>query len=202
MFQKNIRMFQLIFLMMKLNFFWLIFTLAGGVVFGIFPATMSLFDSMRRIFLNKEHEINIKYFKKKYIQNFLRGNLVFLVFIIASSLLLIGKHFIQNNGGTINDLLYSISIKTLLLLLALEFISFFPCFSHFKLRRSKIFLQPFLLIFICPIETLFCCLILMVTFYLYSFFPLLIIALGISLPAYGVLAVQLRKYDKLIEDCV
>lgn len=86
------RLFYVIWTIIKLNLYFLLFSLMGGVVFGIGPAFQTMNDLLTEQGINYQ-EITFKRFLSGWKKNFKRGNLHFslfaaLTFVLAYNLYL------------------------------------------------------------------------------------------------------------------
>lgn len=202
LFEKTFKIIDILFILMKLNVFWIFFTLLGIGIFGFFPATISLFSCLRDYLRNGEQGSLFKLFKKNYVENFATGNRVGLLFLFAFLFIFFQKQCLEIFQDKSGAFLFEIVIKVLRLLFLTVLINFFPVFVHFDLKREKIILQPLLLTFICPLQTILSIIIVLGTYYLYFNFSLLGLFLGLALPAYGITAIDLTKFEKLINTYV
>ena len=197
LFKKIYDMIEVIYFLLKLNFCWILFTLLGIGIFGVVPATIALYDCLRMRFI-KGYELPVfENFKKSYDSHFKIGNKIGIVFFSILVVLAIERSIIFSMGEFTGGVWIEIMIKIFQLVFSLFLLMFFPTFVHFKLHKTKIFLQPLIFLFIFPKETLILALITLVTFWLYVFFPILFFVLGLALPAYGVMAVMMVKYKKV-----
>jgi uncharacterized membrane protein YesL len=141
-----------LFKIMMLNLIWIGFTLLGGIIFGLFPSTISLFSVIRK-WLRGETDINIfRYFTETYKDCFVRSNMVGFVLlaigVFLSLDLYVSQKYISNFFVHLVLLLFSF-----LYLLTLLF--FFPTFVHYDLKPLSYLKQSFLIGFIRPIQGLF-----------------------------------------------
>ncbi|BCA86298.1 hypothetical protein EsVE80_18210 [Enterococcus saigonensis] len=195
MVNKIYEVFNRIYYLMKLNGLWLLFTLLGGVIFGVIPATIALYACMRQQIRYESENHLFQMFKKYYVENF-RRSLLFSAVFIAIGLFFFGETVVLANVGN-GNLLLEIAIKVTRLLMLLGVAMFFPIFAHFDVTGVKTILQPVLFLLICPLEVIYMVLIFIVVSLLFAISPLLIIFIGVSLPAYGMSHVMLKKFERL-----
>ena len=74
---------------------------------------------------------------------------------------------------------------------------FFPIFVHFDVRGIKTVVQPLIFLLICPFEVIYMGLVFLVVSLLFAVSPFLILFIGISLPAYGMSVIMLKKFARL-----
>jgi len=192
---KIYEVFNRIYYLMKLNGLWLLFTLLGGVVFGIIPATIALYACIRQQIRNESETHLFQMFKKYYVETF-RRSMLFSVVFAAIALFFFGETVILVNVGT-GNLLLEIAIKVTRLLIILGVAMFFPIFVHFDVKGIKTVVQPLLFLLICPLEVLYMGLIFVLVSLLFAISPLLILFIGIALPAYGMSLIMMKKFTRL-----
>lgn len=195
MVNKIYEVFNRIYYLMKLNGLWLLFTLLGGVVFGIIPATIALYACIRQQIRNESETHLFQMFKKYYVETF-RRSMLFSVVFAAIALFFFGETVILVNVGT-GNLLLEIAIKVTRLLIILGVAMFFPIFVHFDVKGIKTVVQPLLFLLICPLEVLYMGLIFVLVSLLFAISPLLILFIGIALPAYGMSLIMMKKFTRL-----
>lgn len=86
-------------LMLKLvyvHLLWLVFTLAGLVLFGTGPATMAMFSVMRQWIRGNEDISIFRAFKKAYKIHFKEGNQIFFVYGIIGWILYIDLLYVES----------------------------------------------------------------------------------------------------------
>ncbi|MEG0078443.1 YesL family protein [Enterococcus sp.] len=195
MVNKIYEVFNRIYYLMKLNGLWLLFTLLGGVVFGIIPATIALYACIRQQIRNESETHLFQMFKRYYVETF-RRSMLFSVVFAAIALFFFGETVILVNVGT-GNLLLEIAIKVTRLLIILGVAMFFPIFVHFDVKGIKTVVQPLLFLLICPLEVLYMGIIFVLVSLLFAISPLLILFIGIALPAYGMSLIMMKKFTRL-----
>ncbi|EOT44010.1 YesL family protein [Enterococcus dispar] len=195
MVNKIYEVFNRIYYLMKLNGLWLLFTLLGGVVFGIIPATIALYACIRQQIRNESETHLFQMFKRYYVETF-RRSMLFSVVFAAIALFFFGETVILVNVGT-GNLLLEIAIKVTRLLIILGVAMFFPIFVHFDVKGIKMVVQSLLFLLICPLEVLYMGLIFVLVSLLFAISPLLILFIGIALPAYGMSLIMMKKFTRL-----
>lgn len=182
--------------LMKLNGLWVLFTLCGGVVFGVVPSTIALYACIRKQIRTESDGHVFQEYKKFYFNNF-RRSIVFSIVFWLLIVFLVGESALLTNLGSNGNLMLEVAVKVSRVLLILGLAMFFPVFSHFDVHGFKTVLQPVILMFICPLEIVLIGIIIFATILLYAISPFLIVFIGLSLPAYGMTLVLLRKFDDL-----
>ncbi|WP_279326382.1 YesL family protein [Bacillus litorisediminis] len=90
------------------NLLWMAFTIMGAGVFGIMPATVAMFTVTRKWKL-KEFDFSIrKLFIATYKREFVRSNIIGLIFSIIGVLLYIDLKIAEAMQGTFSVILYMV----------------------------------------------------------------------------------------------
>lgn len=176
-----------------LNLLWLFFTALGGIVLGVMPATVALFAVIRQGIRERELLKVGTSFTAYYRQEFLKTNLVGIVFVMIALFLYVNYQMTQMATGYLMIGLHYVSI-VLLCVFILLLIFFFPVYVHFQLPVSKFLLQPLLLLFFSPIEVCKVVVILTGTYYLFHWIPGLLPLIYMSLPASLIMLTLHRRF--------
>jgi len=136
-----------------LNVLWILFTIIGFVIFGLFPATTGLFTVIRK-WLMKESGFTITHtFWKAYKEEFKRANLAGLIFFIIGLIAYVDLQFIQlHHGFPYNFLFYTLIFIIVSFIVTVFF--FFPVFVYFDLKLLKNIKQSFLIGITNPLSLL------------------------------------------------
>lgn len=136
-----------------LNAIWLLFTIVGLGVFGLFPATAACFAVTRK-WLNGESDLSIfktawSYFKQDFVKaNILGyGSLAFGVFLFVDY-----QIFRSMAHPILNNLHY-----IFLLLMFIHFLGtlyIFPVFVHYDFKLWESFKHAFILVIARPMQTI------------------------------------------------
>lgn len=118
------------------NLLWLLFTMAGLIVFGFMPATVSLFTIVRK-WQMKETEVPVwDTFLSIYKKEFTKSNLLGFILVICAGFILLDLHFVNGLEGVLQLLFFVL----LLIISALYFITLmylFPVYVHYDLRVTE-----------------------------------------------------------------
>ncbi|OZU88346.1 hypothetical protein CIL03_11895 [Virgibacillus indicus] len=135
-----------------LNLLWILFTFTGLIVFGLFPATGSMFEIVRK-WMNQERDVRIFHeFWKNYRKEFIRLNGFALIFIAVGYFLYYDITFLRINSGE-----FQLLIPVLIFIGVSYFITllfFFPVYVHFDLKFFQYIKQSFLIAMTSPLEIL------------------------------------------------
>lgn len=112
------------------NILWILFTLAGIVVFGIMPAAAALFTVIRK-WIMKETDIPIfQVFFASYKKDFIKANIIGYIMTIIGFLLYLDFKFIIFIGGTVQYIL-SIPLFIIAVFYLITLLYLFPVYVHF-----------------------------------------------------------------------
>lgn len=177
-----------------LNLLWLLFTLLGGIVFGVMPATVSLFAVLRQGLMGESDSLKVgASFFGYYRKEFLKTNLCGVLLVSFGSFLYLNYQITAKASGYLMIGLHYFSI-ILLCLFVLLLVFFFPVYVHFQLPTTKLLLQPLLLILFSPIEVCKIIVILVGTYYLFHWIPGLLPLIYMSLPASLIMITLYRRF--------
>lgn len=121
----------------KLNLLWIIFTLLGVVVAGIYPATIAALMISRKWLLTKDYTVTTKEFFSLFRKEFKKTNLFGLAFTIVGATLLLNYQLLTQLTGDVS-IIVPIAYYILLFFFFTTFIWFFPLYVH---RDNKFFSQ-------------------------------------------------------------
>lgn len=168
-----------------LNILWILFTLFGLIIFGIFPATASVFAVIRHWIKGEEGMPIFKTFWSEYKANFISTQIIGYILVIIGAILYFDYHFFSGQEGIIFG---GIKILTgsVIFIYILVVLYIFPVFVHFKLKLFE-YIKNALLI---SLSQLLLSIVMFIGTGLlyYAFFSIsgLLIIFGISLPAYWI----------------
>jgi uncharacterized membrane protein YesL len=140
-----------LFRLMWLQLLWIAFTLLGAVLFGFFPATISLFSIIRK-WIRGDTEIHIfRIFAAAFKESFVRSNLIGLLFMAIGLFLAVDVYLSQTYLG---NAFVHIGILICTLLYTMTVLFFFPAYVHYNLKTFTYVKQAFLMIFVRPLQSI------------------------------------------------
>ncbi|GAF63185.1 hypothetical protein BTS2_0076 [Bacillus sp. TS-2] len=175
-----IRLGQMALQLFLLNLYWILGTLMGLFIFGLFPATAGLFASLRRILQDEDVRL-WKVFWSNYKKEFSKANT--LGWITASFFIILLLNIQVLNVLEQNLLHMMLAIFTYILLFFLLIISLFlfPVLVQFNLKTLHYLKYSFYLAVGRPFITILCLSGIAIILYLYWSIPGFIPVFGISL---------------------
>jgi uncharacterized membrane protein YesL len=181
-----------------LNVLWIVFTLLGLGLFGMGPATASLFTIERKWLLGEAKYTHIfKTFWLHYKNDFIKTNIMGIPIIIIGLILFADFHIVFKLPGIWRFVLYMITLAiSFLYLLTLVFL--FPVFVHYNMKTTGQYLKNALLIGISQIMIFIkLSLCLAVVGLLFWGIPVLAPLLGVSLCGLIIMWNANRAFEKI-----
>jgi uncharacterized membrane protein YesL len=118
------------------NLLWLLFTVAGLVVFGFMPATVSLFTIVRK-WQMKQAEVPVwNTFLSIYKKEFIKSNLLGLMLIIWAGIILLDWHFVNGLEGSM-QMVFFVPLLIISVLYFCTLMNLFPVYVHYDLRVTE-----------------------------------------------------------------
>ncbi|SDK02469.1 YesL family protein [Sediminibacillus albus] len=176
-----------------INLLWILFTLAGGVVFGFFPATLAMFAVVRKWLTGKGDLPVFPSFWMYYRKDFLKGNLLGLFLTVTGILVFLDIRYIQ-----VTDFEWIFAPLFAFMFLFLLFTFYiFPVFVHYDLRIGQMIKNAFLIMLVNPVNTFFMLVCLVCVYFVMRFFPALYFIFGGSVYAFITMWLSLNAFHKV-----
>lgn len=176
-----------------LNGLWILFTLLGFGIFGLFPATVGVFAVIRKWRTTSEEVPLFRTFWRLYRSSWVESNLLMIGFALMGWALAMDFRLVRMLDGPMlfmaQSFLIAASAVTFVALLYL-----FPVVAHFRLTVGRYVLQSFLLVLARPAESLGMAAVAVLCVGLFQFLPGALPFFGISLPAYLLMRIALRAF--------
>lgn len=181
-----------------LNLLWILFTLLGGVIFGFFPSTVSMFAIVRE-WLKGETDISLfSTFWKHYRDEFFKSNLLGVFVALVSVVIALDILYIKSTTNELLTWTY-LPLFAFMLLFIMFLCYLFPSFVHFDLKLWQVIKNSFFIMLINPITTLLIFLCLLPFFYLVSLLPAIGFIFGGSIYAFISMRFSLHAFQKVSE---
>ncbi len=162
-----------------LNLLWVLFTLAGVVVLGIYPATTAMFSIMREWLRGNSDLPVFNTFWSYYKKDFWKSNHLGIYTSIIFLLIFFDLFYIQSDASKLITWTHIPIFACILLFIFLLFY-LFPVFAHYDLKVRSIYKQAFFIMLISPIQIIMM-VICLAAFSIISFlFPALLFIFGLS----------------------
>ncbi|MFC4386338.1 YesL family protein [Gracilibacillus marinus] len=180
-----------------MNCLWVFFTLLGGIILGLMPATAAVSSLVRKMIKNEEVESVFREFWTLYKNNFKSSNIIGIFFWIAVLFIYIDFNFLITTSNMVGTVLL-IGVSMLFFILTGLLLHFFPIYSRFEMKKSEYLKLAFVMTMTKPITTILMVLWLFVVGILCIEFTVLIPLLFIVLVILGInwlSIVQIEKKD-------
>ncbi|QDP41407.1 YesL family protein [Radiobacillus deserti] len=166
-----------------LHILWFLFTCLGGIILGIFPATITSFAIIRKWLQGNSDLPLFQTFWAFYKKEFLKSNLLGLFIVVVSGIIIFNLIFLQLN---ISEMLQLSSIPFLVgLVVFLLFVFYiFPAYVHFDVSLWQNMKNAFLIMLISPFHSLMMIICLGSLYFVYDAVPALAFIFGSSTYAF------------------
>ncbi|KAA9015996.1 YesL family protein [Niallia endozanthoxylica] len=181
-----------------INLLWIGLTLMGLVVFGFFPATISMFAVIRKWLMGETDIPVFRTFWETYKSNFFRSNGLGLIIVIVAGLIVLDLVFMRNAGGSFINVI-QIPIYLFMFAAVMTMLYLFPIYVHYELKLTQMIKNSFLMMLINPIENLVMIAGIVSIFFVVKFLPGLGFFFGGSLSAAVIMStcfIVFKKMDK------
>ncbi|SIR22804.1 YesL family protein [Domibacillus enclensis] len=165
-----------------LNLLWLLFTLAGAVVFGLFPATTALFGVIRKLIMGNEEYSLTKTFWLLFKKEFGRSSRLGIIVLVIGYLLYFDVRFLREAEGLLSFLYYPVLVVSFGFILTLFYV--FPILVHYEASIRQSVKNAFWLMILHPVSTILMMSGMMTLFFLLVSVPGLIPFFSVSGPAF------------------
>ncbi|UAL54435.1 YesL family protein [Metabacillus dongyingensis] len=192
------RVFEWITRLVGLNILWLLFTISGLILFGIFPATAAMFAVARKWVLGDENIRVFHFFWRSFKKEFWKSQLLGYLFLLISFILFIDIKFFLDQGSLLSKFMLLVSINlTIVFLVVIVFL--FPAFVHFDWKLFQYLNRSLLIAILNPKLTILMITGLFGSFFIYRYIPMLIPFFGTSAVACYLTWIAQRSF-RIVEE--
>ncbi|WP_413378186.1 YesL family protein [Alkalihalobacillus sp. 1P02AB] len=135
-----------------INFLWIIFTILGGGIFGITPATSAMFAIIRKRLIRNDDTAIFKSYWIFYREVFIKMNILGLLMLITGTLIYLNYTLIEFQNFIVNILFFVIILLTISIYTIIS-LYIFPVFVHFELTIFEAVKNSFLIGILNPLRT-------------------------------------------------
>lgn len=181
-----------------LHVLWLLFTVVGGVILGVAPATAGMFAVLRQWLLGREEVPVFRTYWQSYRREFWGANLLGWLLFTVAAVLVVDLWVLRLIDGFVG-LALNLFFLSLLLLFAIVALYIFPVFVHYRMGMLQ-YIKCALGVGMSylPMTLLMCAAIVLIGC-LYAALPGLIPVFGFSLNAVVVMKLSLLVFSKVEE---
>lgn len=178
-----------------INILWMLFTLAGLVIFGFGPATAAMFHIVRHWAEGSEPPV-FRTFWLFYKKNFIKANLLILPLFIISNILYIDFRYLALIDGMFFNIMLFVFINATILFLVILLYTF-PVFVHFNYTFLKNYKTALAIGFFKPLHTLGMAAAIYLVWRLVIFIPGLLPLFPAGLLAYIMMRLAFSAFNQL-----
>ena len=181
---------------MILNFLWVVFVIAGGVVLGIMPSTVATFYILRKWVQGNFDMPIFKTFKSVYKKEFVNSNKCGFVFFVLFAFLAFDLAILYKMEALYSTVLYLI-VMTVLFFVSISFMFFFPLYVHFEQSNKEYIKNSFIISLSSPFQTLLILIGLYILVYIVKRNLGLLLFFCMAVPGYLIMHVSNKKFNEL-----
>ncbi|GAB2537576.1 YesL family protein [Gracilibacillus alcaliphilus] len=168
-----------IMILVYINVLWVIFTLLGGVVFGVYPATLATFAVVKKWLKSEDDAAVFTTFFQSYKNNFIRANIVGLVLTLTGVLIAVNFHLVHFE----NEIIHFFFLMILFMITCfymMVWLYIFPLMIDYQLSLKNYFSQAILVGIATPFRTMMMVAFLFGTAYIFFLLSTLLVLFGVS----------------------
>lgn len=181
-----------------LNILWILFTVVGLVVFGLFPATAATFAVTRK-WQTGDTELPIfKTFWEAYREEFKQANYLGFILFLIGFFLYFDLRFAQSQTGFFH--IFKFFFLGLLFFYYVMLLYVFPVFSHYQMKTLEYIKHAFILALGRPLQSILMIIGSVVVTYLMMFIPGLIPVYSVSLMSLILTWGAFLSFPKVVEE--
>ncbi|GKW47109.1 YesL family protein [Planococcus sp. NCCP-2050] len=181
-----------------LNLLWVVFTLAGAVILGLFPATTAMFSVCRKWLRGQTDVPVFRTFWDYYRKDFVKSNAMGLFVWLLGALIAADVFYLLALDAA-HLTWISIPLFAFMLLVLLFLFYLFPTFVHFDIKATQVLKNAFLIMLIYPLHSLLILLCLVPLFLIMQALPALAFIFGASSYAFITMWISLNAFNKTAE---
>lgn len=186
--------------MVHVQVLWVLFTLFGLVIGGLFPATFSMHAVLRKLILEKDSFSINKVFWENYKRDFIKSNMIGFSLLFAGLLVRYYLALSLTLGNSLSPFYTLLSI-----LLSIFFVSFIlwfiPVYTHFNVSQKAHLKTALILMFSFPFHTFGMFFAVILFYWSTVHFPVLLPFVSVAILAYLITYIVLdavkRSEEKL-----
>ncbi|SFL46714.1 YesL family protein [Salibacterium qingdaonense] len=180
------------------NVLWVLFSLAGLLIAGLFPATAGMFAVVRKWLTQDEEIAVLPTFWQSVRSEFLRSNAIGYIALVPAYVFYVDFQFFSSMDGILSFVLITVS-GSLFLLYVITVLFLFPALVHYRMCMMEYFKQAFFIGAGSPLGVIFSAAACVITALLTAWFSGLLFFFAGSVPAYVIMWSTLRTI-RIMED--
>lgn len=192
---KTAKITDWIFELFHLHFQWIIYTLRGFIIAGLFPSIAAIFAVIRHWLLKGKTEMLSKLFKQYYNENFKVANIFGWSILLITIAIITNFLYTPYYPESIQLIMYT-ALIFMSVILFIIWVYLFPTIVHFKLSNQELFLvmlkAGFSSVLGLGLQILFIGILLLIIFRL----PALLLFFGFTPLAFFQMLVSIKIFNK------
>ncbi|MDQ0231204.1 YesL family protein [Metabacillus malikii] len=180
-----------------LNLYWIFFTIAGLVMFGLFPATVALFTVTRKLLFEEKEVPIFRSFYQAYKKEFIRANGFGLLWSVFGILLIIDLRVLYQLNTTFLHQSLLIILYVIIALFVLLSVYILPVYVHFNLKKLEYIKYSFVLLIGRPVQTILLIAACLGVSYIMFSFPGIIPVFGASIFSFITMKIASLSFPKI-----
>lgn len=181
------------------NVLWILFTLAGLVVFGIGPSTTAMFSVTRKWVMEGKETPVFSTFWKAYRVEFIKSNILFCILFAIGYILFFDFRFLLNFDGWQYTVLTA-GLASIMIVFLFTTLFTYPMFAHYNIKIAQYLKYSFLIVISHPLQLLLLTMIIVPIVFLFLIFPGLVPFFSGSLISLVITHFAWRIFKKLDSD--
>ncbi|MGY3715721.1 YesL family protein [Sutcliffiella cohnii] len=179
-----------------INALWIIFTLAGGILLGLFPATVALYSIIRQWLKGNWEQPIFQQFFLYYKLEFWKSNRLGIFLYTIGIILTINIFFLYENINLLLSWTAAPFLAGIVIFILLLFY-LFPAYVHFDEQNKVVVKDAFLIMLISPIYTLGMFISIAAFAVIVSLLPALFFIFGVSFYGFITMWFALHAFNQI-----
>lgn len=179
-----------------INLLWMGFSLIGILIFGFFPATVSLFTVVRKWLMGEKDIPIFRTYLDTYKKEFIKSNLLALIVMVIAGLIVLDFIFMKSNGTSFTKAIH-IPLYMFIFMFVLTTLYLFPVYVHYNWKLLQLIKNSFFIMLINPISTVVMIISGVTIFLVVKFIPGLGFFFGGSVTAASMMAAGYAAFKKI-----
>jgi uncharacterized membrane protein YesL len=180
-----------------LNFLWILFTLLGVGILGLFPATAAVFSVIRKGLVDEGKTFPLfRTFWSFYRADWIPMNILMLVYSVMGLGLFLDFRLVRGWEGAAQPWVVLFLVFALSVYL-LSLIHLFPLYAHYRMKLHEYVLQSFLITLYRPLSSALMGGAVYLMYAAMTWLPGTLPVFAVSLPAVVVMALSFRTFRSI-----
>ena len=179
-----------------INILWLFFSLLGIFIFGLFPATIAMFNVMRDLINKKEGYSVFSSFWNTYKKELVKGNIVGYVLTLIVIVLYLELVFIVSYNNNLLNLFF-VPLLILTFIIYSAFLYVVPLYINYDNKIFQHLKNAFLVLLTNPFITLAMVIGCIVIYFINTTFPVIILFFSGSIISYIIVKFSSYAFQKI-----